>query len=60
MLTKEKVQQIIDKMPAHFSVDELLDELFFLEKVQRGLEQSNKGEVLSTEEAKQRMGKWLK
>ena len=60
MLIKENVQQIIEKMPANFSVDDLLDELFFMEKVHRGLEQSKKGETISHEEAKQKMQKWLK
>ena len=60
MITKENVQQVIDKLPGSFSIDDLLDELFFIEKVQRGLEQSKKEEVISHDEAKQKMEKWLK
>ena len=60
MLTKEQIIATIDNMPDEITIDELIDKLVFINKVQTGLEQSEKGNVLTTDEAKQKLGKWLK
>jgi hypothetical protein len=60
MLNRDTVIKTIDKLPDTFSIDELIDELIFAEKVQKGLEQSNSGNVYSKEQAKAKLGKWLK
>ncbi|MHA3788109.1 hypothetical protein ACX0HA_07860 [Flavobacterium hauense] len=60
MLTKEKIIEAIKDMPNKFSVDDLLDRIMLLQKIEIGLEQSDSGNVMSTDEAKQRLQKWLK
>jgi len=40
-------------MPEKFSIDELMDKLILLQKIGKGLEQSKKDEVYTTEEAKE-------
>ncbi len=60
MITKEKVIDSLKNMPDSFSIDELIDKLLFLEKVEKGLEQSEKGEVYTTEQAKELLKKWSK
>lgn len=60
MLKKIKVQEIIKAMPEQFSIDELLDKLILIQKVEEGLKDIEEGRVLTTEEAKNRLGKWLK
>ena len=60
MLTKEKVISSLQDMPDKFSMDELIDKLILLQKIETGLEQSNKGEVFSTEEAKEMLKQWSK
>ena len=60
MLTKENVIKTVSKLPENFSLDELIDELIFIEKVQKGLDESHKNKVYSKEEAKKRLSKWLK
>ncbi|MFD2601125.1 hypothetical protein [Flavobacterium suzhouense] len=60
MLTKEKIIEAIKDMPNKFSVDDLLDRIMLLQKIEIGLEQSESGNVVSTDEAKQRLQKWLK
>lgn len=47
-------------MPESFSIDDLLDRVIFLQKVETGLSQSEKGQTISTKEAKLRMKKWFK
>jgi hypothetical protein len=60
MLTKEKVISSLNHLPATFSMDELIDKLILLQKIETGLEQSKSGEVFSTEEAKEMLKQWSK
>jgi len=59
MLTKEKLLQTIKEMPDQFSIDELIDKVILLQKVELGLEQSKNNQVHSTAEAKKQLKKWL-
>ena len=60
MLTKDNVLKTISKFPDSFSLDELVDKLIFMDKVEKGLEQSLNNKVHTHEEAKKRLSKWLK
>lgn len=50
MLTKSKLKEEIEKLPEAFSIDELVERLIFIEKVENGISQSKKGEVISETE----------
>ncbi len=60
MLTKQTVRKTIDKLPESFSLDQLIDELIFTQKVEKGLLQSTESKVISKSEAKTKLKKWLK
>jgi len=60
MITKEILQQTINDLPDKFSFDELIDRIILLQKIEIGLEQSEAGKTYSTEQAKEKLGKWLK
>jgi hypothetical protein len=60
MLDKKKVLQTIKDLPDTFSIEEVIDRIVLLQKVEIGLEQGRKGETLTTSEAKTRLKKWLK
>jgi len=60
MITKDQLINSLKDMPDQFSIDELMDKLILLQKIEIGLEQSNKGEVYSTQEAKEMLKKWSK
>ena len=60
MLTKDKLRQSINKLPDSFTIDELIDQLIFIEKVEEGLEQSKERKVLSNEKVKKIIEKWSK
>jgi len=60
MLTKGNVIKTISKFPDNFTLDEVIDKLIFMDKVERGLEQSQSNKVLSKEKAIKRLSKWLK
>ena len=60
MLTKNNVIKTISKFPDSFTLDELVDKLIFMDKVERGLDQSLNNKVHTNKEAKKRLTKWLK
>jgi hypothetical protein len=60
MLTKAQVFDTLKQMPDDFSIDQLFDRLDFVNKVETGLSQSEKGQVYSKEQAKEKLSKWLK
>jgi len=60
MLTKIKVIKTISTFPDNFTLDELVEKLIFMDKVERGLEQSLANNVFSEEEAKKKLSKWLR
>lgn len=59
-MTKEKAIDTINNLPDKFDVEELIERLIFIQQVEEGLEQSKKRQVVSFEDAKNRMNKWLK
>ena len=50
MLTKTKVLNAIKQLPDNFSIDEMVDQMILLEKIEIGLAQSKRGEVISDED----------
>ncbi len=60
MLTKEKLNKTINNLPERFTIDELIDQLIFIEKVEEGLKQSDEGKVISNEDVKLMIDKWSK
>ncbi|MCF6352729.1 MAG: hypothetical protein L3J06_06945 [Cyclobacteriaceae bacterium] len=60
MLTKTNLKQQIDKFPEEFSIDELVERLIFIEKVERGNKQSLEGKVVSESDLDVEIGNWFK
>ena len=60
MLTKEKLLKYIGELPDQFSIDELMDKILFLHKIEMGLVQSKNNQIIPNEEVKDRFKKWLK
>lgn len=58
-MTKEKTHQAVDDLPNEFSVEDLLEKIIFLHKIEVGYQQSENGEVLSSEDARKKLAKWL-
>lgn len=58
MLTKVKVKKSIENLPDLFTIDELIDQLIFIEKVEEGIQQSEQGQVVSNEDVKKMIDKW--
>ncbi len=60
MLSKKDVLKTVSKLPDNFSLDEIIDKLLFMEKVNKGLEDSMTDRVYTKDEAKSKLSKWLK
>jgi hypothetical protein len=60
MLTKNKLKKSLENLPESFSIDELIDQLIFIEKVEEGLDQSEKRQVVSNEDVRKIIDKWSK
>ena len=60
MTIKEKVLQAVQHLPDDAPIEEAMEKLLFIAKIERGLEQANDGQTLSHDEVKERAAKWLK
>jgi predicted transcriptional regulator len=60
MLTKEKIKRTIDTLPEHFTIEDVIEELIVIDKIEQGLKDVEEGNVYTTEEVKQKLSKWLK
>lgn len=57
-MKKEKVLETINELPQEFELDDLLEKLVFIEKVEQGLEQVTLGKVISHDKVKEIIKKW--
>ncbi|MEE9408884.1 MAG: hypothetical protein V3V28_12505 [Polaribacter sp.] len=60
MLTKTKLKEHIEKFPEEFSIDDLVERLILIEKIEKGNLQSLNGEVVSEQELDKEVEKWFK
>jgi len=60
MTAKEKIIQAVEELPADATIEDAMERLLFLAKVERGLKQADAGETISHMEVKERMAEWLK
>ena len=60
MLTKEKLLDSIRDFPAEFSIDDLVERLIFVQKIENGIAQGERGETYTTDQLKDKLAKWLR
>jgi predicted transcriptional regulator len=60
MLTKAKIKKSIDSLPDNLTVDQVIDRIILLDKIEQGLTDVKEGNVYTTEEVKEKLNKWLK
>ena len=54
-MTKQQVVVSLQELPDSFGPEQLIERLISLQKMEEGLEQIKRGEVLTVEEAKHRL-----
>ncbi len=60
MITKALIRNTLDSLPDNVTMEQVIEHLIFLDKVQKGMDDSDNGRVNTVEEAKQKLNKWLK
>ena len=60
MITKTQIINSLNNLPDNLTIDQVIEHLIVVEKVQKGLEDSASGKVYSKEDAKDQIKKWLK
>ncbi len=59
MITKTKLEKQIKNLPEEFSIDELVEKLILIEKIENGEKQSLNGETISEVELESEINKWF-
>ena len=59
MIVKEPLIETIKQLPLEFSLDEVIDKIVLLEKIEKGLQQSQKGKVTPDEDLDKKLPEWL-
>ena len=54
--TKQLIREIVDKLPPETTVEEAMERLYVLAKIERGIAQADAGQTLSSEEVRARLG----
>ncbi|MCG3128218.1 MAG: hypothetical protein CHACPFDD_03095 [Phycisphaerae bacterium] len=60
MSEKQSAIQAIEKLPDSATLEDIMAELYFRQKVDRGLRDLQQGRVISHDEAKRRPTRWLR
>jgi len=58
-MTKEQILHAIEGLPAEASIEDAIEHLYLLYKIEHGLAQADAGQAVTQEEARKRMARWL-
>lgn len=59
-LTKEKISQMLEQLPNSFTLDDLIERLLLIEKVEEGIQQAEDGKIIRQADVKEKIAKWPK
>lgn len=54
--TKDLLRETAEKLPADASVEDAMERLYFLSKIERGVQEGDAGKTVSHEEVRKRLG----
>jgi predicted transcriptional regulator len=58
-MRKTQILETLEGLPEEFTIDELVDKLIIIERINKGLKDIEEGKSMAHEEAKKKvMGKW--
>jgi len=60
MMTKAQMIKALQSLPEDATIDDAMERLYILAKIEIGLAQANAGDVVTQEEARRRMARGLK
>ncbi|MCG2711964.1 MAG: hypothetical protein L6416_06540 [Candidatus Omnitrophica bacterium] len=56
---KSDIENVIKTLPEETSVEEAMEKLYLLSKIEKGLQQADSGNVISHKEVEKRLKKWV-
>ncbi len=56
--TKKKILQAIDELPDKIEIEDAMEKLYFLYKIEKGIKQADSGEKIDHQTVKERFQKW--
>ncbi len=59
MISKEKLQETLNQLPDSIELDDLIEKLVFLDKIEKGNNQSMLDDVISDDELDENIQKWF-
>lgn len=59
MLTKSEVKKQLEKLPEEFSLDELVQQLIFIQKVEKGLKDSEENKIITESDLDKKIDRWF-
>ena len=60
VIVKEQMVKALEDLPPDASIEDAMDRLYLLFKIEEGIQQADAGQTISQEEAEDRMKRWLK
>ena len=60
MIEKEQAIKAIQDLPQNATIEDAMEKLCLLYKIDRGIKQADEGNKISQDEAKKKMERWLK
>lgn len=60
MLNKKQLKETLEHLPEEFLLEDLMDELILLDKIERAESQSKRGAVKSEQDLEKEMEKWFR
>ncbi len=55
MIAKKQIQEVIERMPDEIDVEDLMYELYVIDKIEAGRKDVREGKIISHEQAKKRL-----
>ena len=60
MTTKEKMVHAVEDLSDDATIEDAMERLLFLAKIERGIQQADTGPTITHAQVKEKMAKWLK
>ena len=60
MISKKQVIQTVNDLPENFTSEELIQKIILLQKIENGIKDSMSKQLVTHDEAKKQLSKWLK
>jgi len=57
---KQNALEVIKNLPDESSYEDIMEKIYFMQKVEKGIQDIKEGKVIPHEEVKKRLTRWLK